>query len=138
MIRRPPRSTLFPYTTLFRSRPSRCAIFSGEPVMKLSMHTTRAPRPRRNSQRCEPMKPAPPVIRARIELALAGQNRSATDGVVLEPEPPHPLGLPDVPAVEDHRPPHEPPDPLQVEELELVPLGDEGQPVGAGRRRIGR
>src|SRR5215211_272758 len=25
MIRRPPRSTLFPYTTLFRSRPARCA-----------------------------------------------------------------------------------------------------------------
>src|SRR5215203_6450182 len=25
MIRRPPRSTLFPYTTLFRSRASRCA-----------------------------------------------------------------------------------------------------------------
>src|SRR2546430_7837231 len=24
MIRRPPRSTLFPYTTLFRSRPSTC------------------------------------------------------------------------------------------------------------------
>src|SRR2546422_5335861 len=24
MIRRPPRSTLFPYTTLFRSRPQRC------------------------------------------------------------------------------------------------------------------
>src|SRR2546422_10877943 len=24
MIRRPPRSTLFPYTTLFRSRPVRC------------------------------------------------------------------------------------------------------------------
>src|SRR6478609_10914065 len=24
MIRRPPRSTLFPYTTLFRSRPARC------------------------------------------------------------------------------------------------------------------
>src|SRR5688572_31521869 len=24
MIRRPPRSTLFPYTTLFRSRPRRC------------------------------------------------------------------------------------------------------------------
>src|SRR3989449_8207899 len=28
MIRRPPRSTLFPYTTLFRSRPAR---FSGVP-----------------------------------------------------------------------------------------------------------
>src|SRR2546426_2350450 len=26
MIRRPPRSTLFPYTTLFRSRRSRCAV----------------------------------------------------------------------------------------------------------------
>src|SRR5687768_17683745 len=26
MIRRPPRSTLFPYTTLFRSRPA-CALF---------------------------------------------------------------------------------------------------------------
>src|SRR2546423_14759785 len=25
MIRRPPRSTLFPYTTLFRSHPARCA-----------------------------------------------------------------------------------------------------------------
>src|SRR5687767_15497992 len=27
MIRRPPRSTLFPYTTLFRSRPSFCQCF---------------------------------------------------------------------------------------------------------------
>src|SRR2546422_2687835 len=26
MIRRPPRSTLFPYTTLFRSRDGRCAL----------------------------------------------------------------------------------------------------------------
>src|SRR5687767_15598894 len=32
MIRRPPRSTLFPYTTLFRSPPSagpRCGVWSG-------------------------------------------------------------------------------------------------------------
>src|SRR3989442_8678448 len=28
MIRRPPRSTLFPYTTLFRSRAARCASFT--------------------------------------------------------------------------------------------------------------
>src|SRR5258706_2029073 len=27
MIRRPPRSTLFPYTTLFRSRRTRCASY---------------------------------------------------------------------------------------------------------------
>src|SRR5687767_15522118 len=31
MIRRPPRSTLFPYTTLFRSRPARGRI-SGRPI----------------------------------------------------------------------------------------------------------
>src|SRR2546430_12310409 len=34
MIRRPPRSTLFPYTTLFRSRrsgtPAKCVDFAGE------------------------------------------------------------------------------------------------------------
>src|SRR5471032_1889713 len=30
MIRRPPRSTLFPYTTLFRSRPERPAIAGAE------------------------------------------------------------------------------------------------------------
>src|SRR5256885_10011653 len=29
MIRRPPRSTLFPYTTLFRSRPQRLLAFDG-------------------------------------------------------------------------------------------------------------
>src|SRR3712207_8371002 len=29
MIRRPPRSTLFPYTTLFRSDPQRSAVVSG-------------------------------------------------------------------------------------------------------------
>src|SRR5207253_7370582 len=29
MIRRPPRSTLFPYTTLFRSRAERCCRASG-------------------------------------------------------------------------------------------------------------
>src|SRR5256885_13325256 len=28
MIRRPPRSTLFPYTTLFRSKPPRLRVFS--------------------------------------------------------------------------------------------------------------
>src|SRR3712207_8177039 len=29
MIRRPPRSTLFPYTTLFRSRPARARLGAG-------------------------------------------------------------------------------------------------------------
>src|SRR5258708_17466837 len=31
MIRRPPRSTLFPYTTLFQSRPPLTAVFLGPP-----------------------------------------------------------------------------------------------------------
>src|SRR5204863_6137970 len=32
MIRRPPRSTLFPYTTLFRSHPARMAAVSHPPL----------------------------------------------------------------------------------------------------------
>src|SRR2546429_4163147 len=32
MIRRPPRSTLFPYTTLFRSRDSSCQFLSSLPL----------------------------------------------------------------------------------------------------------
>src|SRR2546422_10975986 len=32
MIRRPPRSTLFPYTTLFRSRPIACGASSPRPA----------------------------------------------------------------------------------------------------------
>src|SRR2546426_6454666 len=35
MIRRPPRSTLFPYTTLFRSRPITARIRRSEVTMKL-------------------------------------------------------------------------------------------------------
>src|SRR2546430_2334000 len=34
MIRRPPRSTLFPYTTLFRSRRRRCALHSHRPALQ--------------------------------------------------------------------------------------------------------
>src|SRR5258708_25778869 len=33
MIRRPPRSTLFPYTTLFRSFPEVCVTVSHRPVL---------------------------------------------------------------------------------------------------------
>src|SRR3712207_6877395 len=50
MIRRPPRSTLFPYTTLFRSE---ALIFTGSPVCGLRpmraarLRTCRMPRPDR-------------------------------------------------------------------------------------------
>src|SRR5258708_26863432 len=40
MIRRPPRSTLFPYTTLFRSRMVRIASAVARPVSPLSAITT--------------------------------------------------------------------------------------------------
>src|SRR6266540_7394257 len=82
MIRRPPRSTLFPYTTLFRSTcrsssaasatsprtsskpgsPSTCSTFSGRPVERLSIAVTWWPSARSASARWLPMKPAPPVM----------------------------------------------------------------------------
>src|SRR2546422_4545489 len=43
MIRRPPRSTLFPYTTLFRSSPR---ILSGGDLLQASLGGRRRPRPR--------------------------------------------------------------------------------------------
>src|SRR2546429_6038412 len=39
MIRRPPRSTLFPYTTLFRSRP----VHLGEDLERLPAHPVQRP-----------------------------------------------------------------------------------------------
>src|SRR5256885_3510307 len=39
MIRRPPRSTLFPYTTLFRSRD----LGVREPLLRLALHEHEAP-----------------------------------------------------------------------------------------------
>src|SRR2546429_2006581 len=46
MIRRPPRSTLFPYTTLFRSRarPSRSPVSSSRPGSSITTRTDRIPR----------------------------------------------------------------------------------------------
>src|SRR2546429_6989775 len=46
MIRRPPRSTLFPYTTLFRSGRDGCAygIWSGNCVVRLTMVIRRDPK----------------------------------------------------------------------------------------------
>src|SRR3712207_7845096 len=43
MIRRPPRSTLFPYTTLFRSRPAHGAVHAGEPGVEGGSRRHRLP-----------------------------------------------------------------------------------------------
>src|SRR2546428_8806951 len=42
MIRRPPRSTLFPYTTLFRSRATRIRPFEKLPVHRVARREQRA------------------------------------------------------------------------------------------------
>src|SRR3712207_8332186 len=44
MIRRPPRSTLFPYTTLFRSRSSEGRIGEGQRIASGATHAPVAPR----------------------------------------------------------------------------------------------
>src|SRR2546425_5935552 len=108
---------------------------SGDPVTKSSMQTTSQPLPRKNSHRCEPMNPAPPVISTRI-ADLRAADGLAADRVVLEAQAPHALSLPEVPTVEDDRAPHRGPQPLQIQELELVPLRDERDPVGARRRGV--
>src|SRR2546430_3819080 len=45
MIRRPPRSTLFPYTTLFRSLSA-----PSQPSLDLVLHEVKSPRSRRQSR----------------------------------------------------------------------------------------
>src|SRR5262245_426575 len=99
------------------------SMLSPEPVERLSRHKTSPPLLRRNSQRWEPMKPAPPVTRTRIRCGSGREDRFPTDRVVFEPQAAHPLGLVDVPPVEDERAPHHLAQPLEVQELELVPLG---------------
>src|SRR5258707_5960264 len=51
MIRRPPRSTLFPYTTLFRSRPARAASTSVSAPRPGPISTTRSRAVGRTSSR---------------------------------------------------------------------------------------
>src|SRR6516165_1782914 len=98
----------------------RWSTLSVVPVERLSRQTTSAPRSSRNSDRCDPRKPAPPVTRTRMvgprEPGSGRVDRLPADGVVLEPEPPHALGLVDVPAVEDERPPHDLSESLEIEE----------------------
>src|SRR5206468_4982254 len=51
MIRRPPRSTLFPYTTLFRSKPALAASRSGRPEASEPTAPPSAPERDRKSTR---------------------------------------------------------------------------------------
>src|SRR2546430_12631885 len=53
MIRRPPRSTLFPYTTLFRSRGERRVAAPGHVGDQAAFPRDRGARPRRDALRSE-------------------------------------------------------------------------------------
>src|SRR2546422_7677641 len=69
MIRRPPRSTLFPYTTLFRSR----ALRAGRPVAPLA--------PNHEQRRAGPVLPAEHDIRT--ELLVVEAARQGIVGIRL-------------------------------------------------------
>src|SRR5260370_22821098 len=56
MIRRPPRSTLFPYTTLFRSQPSRNSLPSRPPELRPQLRLLPRELLRSQPLRCRPRK----------------------------------------------------------------------------------
>src|SRR5690348_11872810 len=74
----------------------------------------------------------------RSDVIARSRYWSAADRVILETDPPYPVGLPEVPTVEDRRGPHDRPQPFEVQELELVPLGDQRERVAARRRLVRR
>src|SRR2546422_7050016 len=118
MIRRPPRSTLFPYTTLFRSRPLSDGVRVGRP----------GPSPGR-ARRVEARDPAESAARPRADQPLArALHRGAQEpGATPAPRPGAPGG-----GGQRARP-------LQprtrVPPEGLLQRGAEGIPAGAGARR---
>src|SRR5262245_53471920 len=129
---------------------SSVAMLSGLPVMKLSTHMTSWPSARKRSQRCEPMKPAPPVIMSRaIERhpsrrvrrrqtarASALRDRCAPDRMIDEAEGLHVVGIVDVAAVDDHRLLQQLLHAGEIGTAELVPLRENEQRVRAVERFV--
>src|SRR5882724_9917721 len=111
------------------------AMLSGLPVMKLSTQMTSCPSARKRSQRCEPMKPAPPVI---ITLAMRRTlpDGQASDRVVDESERGHVRRLVEVPAVEDDRTLQELLHAREVGPAKLVPLREDEQRIGTVERVV--
>src|SRR2546430_17156494 len=92
MIRRPPRSTLFPYTTLFRSHPvvvRHAQHFAHVPAVgdAVAMRDHRALRERRRARRVQERED---VVRPGLAAGGAGGGRPL--GTPLAPSPPGPLG----------------------------------------------
>src|SRR3546814_14191169 len=61
-----------------RGLSKRCSTFRREPVKKLSTQMTSLPSERSRSDRWEPMKPAPPVIRTLDDTSVAYQRVAET------------------------------------------------------------
>src|SRR3712207_843278 len=79
MIRRPPRSTLFPYTTLFRSLPLLAAAAGDVPIgMGVSMAVW-------DDDLHASLEPGAPSPRARLELVRAITDAGLSCGVFLAP-----------------------------------------------------
>src|SRR5438034_4812149 len=84
MIRRPPRSTLFPYTTLFRSRRSRAAFAHRPPGAALSLRRRalldEAIGPRSEEHTSELQSHSDLVCRLLLEKKKERKHASATAG----------------------------------------------------------
>src|SRR4051794_41484097 len=87
MIRRPPRSTLFPYTTLFRSRPCR----SADCRQNLLMVPTNLLDNRSEEHTSELQSPVHLVCRLLLEKKKTTYPRRSSSTTMADPpvEPPH-------------------------------------------------
>src|SRR3712207_8600549 len=73
MIRRPPRSKLFPYTTLFRSQPAVLVALAGVVDVGLDAHVVvPGPAPRRRDPQPDP------VVAGQVEQMRAPGDRKST------------------------------------------------------------
>src|SRR5205085_5613289 len=95
MIRHPPRSTLFPYTTLFRSRRSRSTPSDVEPTWTAS--PTRMPHSIRSEEHTSELQSQSNLVcrlllekknrlRAKGKIRLGGQRPRAVDAGLEEPQ----------------------------------------------------
>src|SRR5262245_34772526 len=104
------------------------AMLSRSPVSRLSTQMTSWPSRRKRSQRCDPMKPAPPVTRMRAISAL--YHRRTSDREIREAHLAHRLRFPKVSAVEDHRFLEHSADAIEIGTAKFVPLGNDEQSIG--------
>src|SRR3989449_7723754 len=89
MIRRPPRSTLFPYTTLFRSDPLQLALKAGAPDLRDQTLEHQTPNDTARGRRCSR---APPRARDNESSALGAPAPARASPTHRAPVPRRPGG----------------------------------------------